>query len=53
MQMALVIQMAHAPPWSEPLYCLSTQGLKAFQADEGVLPDIVSFATNYWDIAAL
>ena len=29
------------------------QGLKAFQADEGMLPDIVSFATNYWDIAAL
>lgn len=29
------------------------QGLKAFQAAEGVVPDIVSVATNYWDIAAL
>ena len=29
------------------------QGLKAFQEAEGVLPDIVSIATNYWDIAAL
>ncbi len=29
------------------------QGLKAFQDSEGVVPDIVSIATNYWDIAAL
>ena len=29
------------------------QGLKAFQEAEGVVPDIVSIATNYWDIAAL
>ena len=47
------MEVAHATPGVGLADTFSMQGLKAFQADEGVLPDIVSFATNYWDIAAL
>ena len=44
MQICGVQHVSHPP---------GMQGLKAFQATEGMVPDIISIATNYWDIAAL